>query len=198
MQPDWDRYRHDFPDRYWRQGAFDETLRSFVAQRQVAHCLDIGGGATGTEVLGEFAFDTHLLDPYVKEAPAWMKGRQQWEAPHATFDLAVARGSINYLSIEQLQTIADFLKKGGALIANTFLTVPQTQWRERGVTNGKGEAGIERVRCVDGVVHHHLVFPSTSIEHTFFFYSEDQFSRLFPGVRFLQHGPNSHTLFWEK
>lgn len=196
MHPNWDQYRVHFPDRYWAPGAFDDALTSFIAQRPVHKCVDVGGGAFGTEALQSHKFSTFLLDPNVSEVPSWMAGRVNW-GDHLFFDLAVARGSINYLNEKQFAQLRGMIRPQGRIIANTFLTAPSTQWRQRSVRNGAGEHGVELVRLNNGMVEHVLEYPSQRIEHQFFFRSQEQFQELLPGCRFLQHGENSFTLFWE-
>jgi len=196
MHPDWDRYRADFPNRYWNTGVFDDTLRSFLRQQAPAKIVDIGGGAFGTEVLKEAHCPVFLLDPYVSTLPSWMSGRMNW-GDHLHFDLAVARGSINYFTDTQFSQLRGMLRSKGRVIANTFLTAPSVQWRKRTVVNGAGEEGSEWVRLHNNRVEHVLEYSSRRIEHHFYFRSQDEFDRLLPGCRFIQHGENSFTLFWE-
>ena len=194
QHPDWNHYRQTFPDRYWKEGLFDQLIEQFVQAKAPARCLDIGGGA-GTRALSS-APQVHLLDPFVDVLAPWMTGRAHWETPHADFDLVVARGSINYLTPEQLAIVPQFVVSGGHLLANTFLDQPSSQWRARPVTNGKGEVGEEMMRCIDGVVEHQLHFPSQSITHHFFYHTRAQWEAFFPGVRFVQYASNSYAMLW--
>lgn len=196
MHPNWDEYRAQFPDRYWEHGIFDDALTSFIQKRRVDKCVDIGGGAFGTEVLRGHKISTFLLDPNVTEAPAWMAGRVNW-GDHLFFDLAVARGSINYLTDKQFVQLRGMIRSQGCIVANTFLTPPSVQWRQRSVRNGAGDNGVELVRLNNGMVEHILEYPNQRIEHEFYFRSQEDFQQLLPGCRFIQHAENSFTLFWE-
>lgn len=196
MDPNWNEYRAEFPDRYWEHSVFDDALVSFLKKRRVDKCVDIGGGVFGTQVLEQQKFSTFLLDPNVENCPAWMAGRVNW-GDHLFFDLAVARGSINYLTNAQLSQLRNMIRPKGCIIANTFLTPPSSQWRKRDVRNGAGENGVEWVRLHNGMVEHILEYPQRKIEHQFYFRSQDDFQNFLPGCRFIQHGANSFTLFWD-
>lgn len=196
MDPNWSEYRAQFPDRYWEHGVFDDTLNAFLQQRTVHKCVDIGGGVFGTQVLQAQKFPTFLLDPNVDHAPSWMAGQINW-GDHLFFDLAVARGSINYLTDKQFDQLRNMIRPKGCVIANTFLTPPGLQWRKRAVRNGAGEDGVEWVRLNNGMVEHVLEYSTRKIAHQFYFRSQEDFQKLLPGCRFMQHGENSFTLFWD-
>lgn len=195
MDPNWNEYRAQFPDRYWEHGVFDDTLSAFLKQRTVHTCVDIGGGVFGTQVLEAHTFSTFLLDPNVNKTPSWMAGQINW-GDHLFFDLAVARGSINYLTDQQFDQLRGMIRAEGCVIANTFLTPPGPQWRKRRVRNGAGEEGVECVRLNNGMVEHVLEYPTRKIAHQFYFRSQEDFQKLLPGCRFMQHGKNSFMLFW--
>lgn len=131
MKNDWNKYREYFPTRYFSLGDFDEYLRNYLTKNpQVETILDIGGGAFGSEVLKDFNKKVYLLDPFIDQAPDWMEGKVGYDH-QMKFDLVVARGSINYLTPDQISQILLWIKPKGMFVANTFLTAPSNDWTER-------------------------------------------------------------------
>ena len=157
MKNDWNKYRDYFPVRYFKQGHFDQQLVEFVKKNKVETILDIGGGAFGTEVLKQFNKQVYLLDPNIKSCPDWMVANLDYDH-NLKFDLIVARGSINYLTPDQMSKILLWLKPKGTFLANTFLNPPSKDWTERPVTNKEGDVGLERVRLNENKIEHQSYF----------------------------------------
>ena len=209
LLPDWNRYREQFPKRYWELGEFDEKLKqklSYIANRYCRHhgedpmtVLDVGGGAYGTEILKPFVSDygwsVDLLDPFINLKPEWMNDQVGYDST-SEYDIIVCRGSINYLSINQLTKIATMTKCFGVMYANTFLNPPSVNWTERETENGAGVKGIERFRSCGDQVQHQTVFGDCTVEHEFFFHSKETYAKIFPLVGFESYGKNSMILDW--
>lgn len=195
--PNWNLYRDQFPTRYWEIGSFDEKLihrlNSYVLNYNPKNCLDIGCGALGTLVLKEFSqnhnISVDMLDPFINLKPNWMNKQISWNnIPKNYYDILVLRGSINYLSIEQLISCKNSLKYNGILIANTFLKEPSENWRERKVKNLKGEEGIEKSRLFNGKVQHQIIFDDYFVEHEFYYYSKEKYMKIFDQIKFEEYG----------
>jgi hypothetical protein len=188
----WNNYREQFPVRYLQPSKFDEDLTKFLQSHPKAYLkvLDIGGGEEGTKALNLPRNEVYYLDPYVVKPPAWVKGRINWDS-NETFDLVIARGSLNYLTPEQLEKIPLFLNKGGTFMANTFLKPPGPTWQEKEVTNAYGVKGLERTRLVNNTVEHQVIFPDYQVNHSFFYYSLDDYFSYFKFLLYQPYGHNS-------
>jgi hypothetical protein len=202
---DWNKYREEFPERYWQEGAFDEKLSVLLEQFHKTHhfnaAADVGGGVLGTLALRKFAqkhdIVVDLLDPYISYKPSWMREHIGWDNDEQ-YNLIVARGSINYLTLIQLQKLKEMMAPNGILIANTFLNPPSQEWSEREATNMLGEKGIERSRLVRNVVEHQVTFPRYSHKHTFFYYPLEQYQNVFEKVEVDTYGKNSSLIIVRK
>ncbi len=199
---DWNLYRKQFPVRYWEQGGFDkelvEKLNYWKSKNQKINTgLDVGCGTLGTLVFRDFALENNIkvdmLDLYVDKKPDWMRNKIDWSSEEK-YDIIVARGSINYLSEDQIKKLKSMLSDGGLLIVNTFLSPPTTDWSERTATNESGEIGLERSRLVGNVVEHQIIFDSYSVSHTFFYYTREKYEELFGEVFFESYAKNSSLL----
>ncbi|HSI21070.1 MAG TPA: methyltransferase domain-containing protein [Verrucomicrobiae bacterium] len=196
----WDNYRSTFPKRYITPGFFDEYLENCLRQRHPKTILDIGGGTEGTAALQEIGVPTYLLDPFVKGKPDWITEKVPWDTT-LTFDAVVARGSINYLTKEELLRTQEMLNPGGTFIANTFLNPPPEEWGERPYQNSLGHTGIERSRYNPSTSSiEHVLIPSKGepIEHSFFYYSPEEYRALFPRITLTTYKGNSVILTWTK
>lgn len=187
----WLSYQQWFPQRYIRHSLLDERVEKFVAQADKnTMALDVGGGSTGTLALKNRKIKATLLDPYVM-TPSWMDNNISWADPSFDrFDIAVARGSINYLDEKQ---IVRMVESSDRFIANSFIVPPSEDWTSRNYTSKKGP-GVEMVRFDknSGLVHH-LLKPEIGedIGHTFSYYSIDCLKKLIPALEVEQYGKNS-------
>ena len=193
----WDNYRDNFPTRYIDEGYFDVYLAAMLRIYRFKEILDVGGGELGTQVLKDASkANVYLLDPYVEKVPAWMTGKAHWNR-YGRYDLIVARGSINYLTDQELYWVKTWLNDGGHFVANTFLTPPSTEWTERPYETVSGIKGIERFRysAEHKVVQHELI-PShgDKISHRFFYRSREDYENIFGKVRLMEHKTNSVIL----
>jgi len=187
MNVGWNKYQEQFPTRYTRYGEIDRIFISKIANLTPENnvILDVGGGVNGSIAIRSFAkpYDApapiiaDILDPYISGIPQWYRNKVSYD-DLGMYDLIIARGSINYLSPDEICKVISSLKRNGSFIANTFLNRPSTEWREREVINGKGEIGIEASRCDGDWVYHKLTFQSYSIEHKFHYYTIDQFREM--------------------
>ena len=194
----WENYRQDFPTRYLNTGFFDQYVENMLDAREYKQILDVGGGVEGTQVLKKATKATvYLLDPYVKKAPSWMKNVTESDRFNK-YDLIVARGSINYLTDNEIINIKNSLGRAGEFVANTFLTPPPTEWTERPYETITGQKGIERVRYSSEhkVVQHELIPEiGEKISHRFFYRSREDYKHLFgEGVTLNEHKKNSSIL----
>lgn len=197
MEIDWSSYEEKFPERYWLPSQFDLILESWMRKcaTQEMSLLDVGCGIHGTKSIARWkGVNWFALDPFVPTPEGYQEA--SWPLGGAKFDVIVLRGSINYLTKEQLLELKSALKEGGSLLANTFLTKPDEEWRERPYIDGRGISGIERSRCVSGVVQHQLVLEKEIIDHTFFYYDKAQIETWFEGVDFLNYGKSSSALYF--
>lgn len=196
----WTDYKKTFPVQYIKLGYFDEYIRQIVLEKKPETILDIGGGVDGTLALKDTGSQVYLLDPYIPVKPEWIAGQVDW-GTKKQFDLIVARGSINYLSTEELHKIKDMLVPGGIFIANTFIKCPSGVWSERPYLNVAGEKGIERSRYdeSEGSVKHELIPEhGDPITHSFFYYSPGDYEKIFPGIQIILHKANSGILVFKK
>lgn len=202
---DWNSYRDQFPVRYWQHGAFDEKLLSMLNDLHTAcqfkSALDVGGGVFGTIILKEFAkqnfFPVDLLDPFISVKPEGIRKQINWNN-NEQYDLIVARGSINYLTLTQIQKLKEMIKPGGIFIANTFLNPPTAEWSEREAINTHGEKGKERSRLIGNTIEHQLIFPEYTISHNFFYYSPEQYKKVFCDLEIENYSKNSFIITAKK
>jgi hypothetical protein len=201
----WEHYENLFPARYIHTGQFDQEILKVIEDIKPWAALDIGGGKYGTKALRD-VFRVFLLDPFIKHMPFWMDGRFNWDEigrdqNGETFHLVVLRGSINYLSAEQLKIAASATDR--ALIANTFLEEPQ-EYRERPYETIHGDEGLEITRYDPSTqTVTHILKPSKSprdcpdeIVHQFYYRSPEWFQSILPGVEIIPRG-KSATLIWK-
>jgi hypothetical protein len=189
----WDKYRSTFPLRYLEKSYFDEYLETLIDQKGPQTALDIGGGVTGTAALNRSSLRAYLLDPFVNLKPDWVIENLNWETDK-TFDLVLARGSINYLSKDQVMRVPKLLKPRAVFLANTFLSPPPTEWNGRPYRNAEGEMGTEfaRYRPSTGTVEHRLApEKGEEIVHSFFYYTSKDYEVLLPGAKILPYKGNS-------
>ena len=204
---DWNLYREQFPSRYWEEGEFDERLEQFFGQvGKVSTALDIGGGVLGTRALKDFALRRQLvcdlLDPYVAALAPHFKAARNWgDVGPREYDVICARGSINYLSVEELRVVRAMMSPGGCFVANTFLNAPSTELVRRKAINAQGLVGFEESQLIDKVVHHRVVFgeglpegQGYDVSHTFFFHPLETYQAIFPNLQVTTYGKNSAML----
>lgn len=192
----WNQYQLYFPKRYFERTYFDEKLEFFLhTSFPIKTALDIGGGRNGTAALKVYNIKTWLLDPFVHGFAEWMQGKTTWNSIRK-FDLIVARGSINYLTEDQIRKIFS-LKFKKFFIANSFDEHPDSIWTERPFLTLSGESGIEKFKYNEQsrTVEHKLEFKNGfEIEHNFYYYSEEQFRKMIPNVEIEKYGKNSILL----
>jgi hypothetical protein len=197
MEINWVSYEEKFPERYWLPSQFDLILESWMEKHATKEMslLDVGCGVHGTKSITRWKGDNWFaLDPFVPTPVGYQKA--SWPLGEAKFDTIVLRGSLNYLTKEQLLELGGALKEGGALLANTFLTKPDEEWRSRPYVDGRGISGVESSRCVSGVVQHQLVVEGEIINHTFFYYDKTQLEDWFKGLKFLSYGKGSSAFYY--
>lgn len=165
--------------------------RIMVARPSFA--MDIGGGEEGTKWLNTFKIKTNLLDPFVKK-PKWVNKKISW-SDCKKYDLIVARGSINYLKEWEIRTIPPRLTDKGIFLANSFVRPPSREWTSRHYTNGKQEIGFEKFRLNKrNLIEHEIHIQGIVVDHTFFYYTPNQFKSMLPGVKLIPYGTNSVRL----
>jgi len=178
----WKNYRKLFPSRYLENSAFDDYLKSqnFYGKR----LLSVGGGNKKPEYLNE----VDLLDPYVSDTD--FNEHITWNTLK-TYDVVIARGSINYLLTIEYTRLQRFLIDGGELIFNTFLKRPVNKTIV-GVTLG-GEITQEKIEVVADIIKHKLVVNEHTIEHNIYYRTLDFFYRLdrLKELKVTNYGKNS-------
>lgn len=188
----WEKYKEDFPSRYTKQDSyFDSIIIKALLNPSINRILDVGGGH-GTEAIKSEKVSVWLLDPNVP-AKSWMEGNLDWKEVEAfKFDLAIARGSVNYLTERQIRIIPKISK---LFLANTFSKPPSINWCKRDYETTEGIKGQEWFRLKDGEIEHKLIPDNGSeIVHNFFYYSEGQYKEMLPGVKIEYYGSNSMSL----
>lgn len=200
---DWERYHLDFPSKYFDQSYFDVTVKFYLLDHPgIKTAVDIGGGR-GNPLLRELGLKVWLLDPFVK-CSGWMRGKIGWSTDKK-FDFVIARGSINYLTPEEIIQILKLMKIGGVFFANSFAQCPPSDWVSRRFVNAKGEKGIEKFRynAETKKVEHLLIFKNREdIRHTFYYYSMKQYKKMLPSIKIERYKKNSLLLSigakWER
>lgn len=193
---DWKNYKDEFPDRYIKYGYFDHVLESFIRQydgKLVA--VDIGGGE-GTNALKMFGIETWLLDPNINKS-YWIEDNISWKefvkSKPGRFDIAVLRGSINYLTQEQIQSIPNICR---GIMANSFER-PEPGYKARRYKSKAG-GGIEISNCpnlAEDKIQHILVNDFMEvIAHDFYAYGSDYFKRFISDVSIEKYNVNSLLL----
>lgn len=198
---DWNKYRGEFPRRYWEHGIFDEKLALILPelhkQYSFTSALDVGGGILGTLILKDFSKDNNvevdLLDPFILQKPEWMRNKVNWDS-HEQYNLVVARGSINYLTLEQMSKLKIMMSPSSVFIANTFLNAPSSNWSEREVTNIHNEKGVERSRLIGNVIEHEIIFPKYKHLHTFFYYPLEILEKVLGSLEVVNYSKNSSLI----
>lgn len=191
---DWKKYYEEFPLRYVNYGFFDVTLETFIRRYgKDLVAVDIGGGI-GTARLRNSRVKTWLLDPYVNKRE-WMAGSICWEEfmnSPGRFDIAVLRGSINYLNRKQIESIPKVCQ---GFIANSFER-PKEGWRARRYESISSN-GIElsNYSKESNKIQHILVDDNMRvIEHSFNVYGSEYFKELIPDVKIERYNKNSLLL----
>lgn len=178
---DWGKYDRTFPDRYMKPvKAIDRCLDACRGRGQ-AETLEVGGG--------RHPRTRYAYDKYVKADPG-TACNITWDAiardsdEEALFDLIVCQNAINYLTMEEINTL---LKAGKTFIANTFLTPPARKVRNN-------EAAVLKFNP-DGpdVIMHSLRLPNDDmVWHEFFAYGSSDWKAL--GLTLTPYGENSVLL----
>lgn len=199
---DWNTYADTFPTRYLEHGYFDAFAKGVLQAAQPKRILDVGGGPSGTLFVREYLSETPsasavLLDPFVMmETPSYNDHLTTLEHCATTFDAVVLRGSLNYLTIPEIDEVYAHMNQGGVLIANTFWRPPSTQWSSRSYTTRNGDRGVERARYNNelGMVEHELR-PDTGpmIEHRFYYHDPAELQARLSG-EVMTYGENSAVL----
>lgn len=217
MKVNWDTYAEDFPHRYLEVSLFDWTVAQHLASLgwcweeappfvqspeaakagpQPIRVLEIGGGTTGCPSLLDLKKKPPVwfLDPFVTRVPEWVVENLTWETvrDHDRFEFVIARGCINYLTPEQLALIPTLVAPEGRFLANTFERAKKEG--SRLVKNARGEVFQESFRMEPPNVYHHKLTPlggGEPIEHTFFYYSREDYRLLLDGCSFRSYNTNS-------
>jgi len=189
----WSNYRDTFPTRYIEEGYFDKWLSEEIEDWYINTALDIGGGTEGTQVLNQPNLKVSLLDPFVDKKPDWMYDKVDWDTTNK-YDLIVCRGSVNYLTIEQLKKIKTMLNVGGEFIFNTFVNPPPVTWTERPYKTLDGVKGTERSKFNpdDDTIQHELISENgDKTEHIILYYAPILFKEIFHTIQLLEYRKNS-------
>lgn len=173
---DWNEYSQIFPLHYVEPSGSDITMKWVLSKEKPGKAVDVGGGVNGTPYLIDWADDYTLLDPFVQSKLLNITWNDLYSSRVRgnSFDVILARGSINYLSEDLIATLADTIVKGGIFVFNTFINPPSDKM-ERKYTSKVGK-GIERAELVRGgpfgKVRHELSPDDEdySIIHTFHYY----------------------------
>lgn len=202
----WKQYREIFPERYTKHGVFDDRLLEFIESfGGNLKVLDIGGGL-GTKVLNRSGVKTWLLDPNVLPSK-WMEGSINWSKfynlPPNSFDLAVLRGSLNYLEKSQISKIPEVCRM---VMANSF-DRPKPGYKARRYKSlSSGKCGVEisdttgvlnkkcklNVKTLDDKIKHILVDSEMNvIVHNFYAYGYEYFNQVWPNAKIERYRNNS-------
>jgi hypothetical protein len=176
--PDWEQYDQTFPTRYLKKGALDTWLEEWVHNHgPVPTILDIGGGIEGTEALRNLS-EVWALDTGVAKAPKDQIKTTWEEVPQRHFDLVVLRGSINYLSLDELEKLPHLPRSGGLVVFNTFL---EPRDMTRPFENKAGQRGQESSKFDPrtGLIEHTLETPDQTLIHHFHHRPPELFHRIF-------------------
>lgn len=176
MSIDWNKYYKTFPQRYIEWNPFDNFVSHYVDKYGPKDALDVGGGVYGTSALSPII--PTLLDPYVDpRRPWWFREVISWGDLHETYDLIVCRGSINYLTPQQIQLLAF---SGDNIIANTFNPSLGMKYRKY---ESLSSSGLEISITREDLVHHALIDDHMNVlYHTFNAYSPRDYKDILPGV----------------
>jgi hypothetical protein len=125
-----------------------------------------------------------------------MRNKVDWDIVEQ-YDLIIARGSINYLTIEQMIKLKNLMSPSSLLVANTFLNAPSSEWFEREVTNIHNEKGIERSRLVGNIIEHEIIFPKYKHLHNFFYYPIERYKKVWENLEIVNYSKNSSLIIIE-
>ena len=198
-QINWNLYKDIFPNRYIKEGYFDNVIDFIIkSNNSISTILDIGGG-NGTNVLKKIdrLKIVDLLDPYVKKQE-WMGKNINWDHKvNRKYDLAIARGSINYLTKKQIKSIPNLANK---FLANSFANSPSTTLSSRRYETIHLQRGVEFfIYRPESRTVEHMLSPDRDemIKHSFFYYSIKDYSEMLNGVKIIYYNQNSILLYWE-
>lgn len=159
MSVDWEKYREIFPDRYLKPSVFDRVFNKMVQQRSSVakrrlRILDIGGGLCGNSF--QAVGDYYLLDTGISSVEKNTIQVSWDEVLEIEYDFIRMRGSIAYLSKEELGVVAAMLCCKAVVAFNTFRTVGgPVKVREYSSKSGGGSEIIE-ADFKKGVIKHTL------------------------------------------
>lgn len=192
----WDSYRSVFPTRYVRQGPFDWVVK--MASKGARVAIDVGGG-NGTRALRHVP-DVWLLDPFVTLHEPWIKHRVSWiDGVAGIADIVVMRGSICYLTDQEIELAKQMLIPGGTLLFNYMYERPILGHRPFQSMIG---TGIERVKVEGDTISHSLEYSISGrkkhIKHSFVYRDQVTLDRLFPGSNTVRYGKNSALRIWSQ
>jgi len=188
---DWLSYADTFPRRYTARGTkFDQIVQLEASKvvNDMGVIVDVGCGIQGT-LEGNLRLFSYQLDPYINQLPQdyirplsyqdfegmyYQNGLCRFKNPSCndpqfTKMLFLFRGSINYLSKEELQLLGN-IPVPKTFCFNTFSTVnPQDTIREYSSANG--DQGTE-VSIVKGNKIKHILLPDNKPAqfHEFYIY----------------------------
>lgn len=172
---DWQAYSKVFLERYILPSKSDAFIQEKLQHIRRGRALDIGGGVTGTGFLLNWALQYRLLDPFVDSnlhSTNWELESPPRGIPRS-YDVVLARGSLNYLSVPQIRLAANLTR--GVFAFNTFKH-PSNGERQYSSKTG---SGIERYEFFNGagpfgkIVHTLCPDNDTPIVHEFFYYPVD-------------------------
>lgn len=170
---DWNCYREQFPDKYFKPvERIDELIRAHEGEET----LEIGGN--------KYSTTKYVYDPCVSDfGNAVPIGKDDFES--ARFSIVACKNSINYLTRETIETAINSLNDDGVFIANTFDGAPPFKVSDR-----------EIVFTLDGTVHHFLIFNGRIYYHTFYNRTAEWYEKL--GFTVEKYGKNSLLVSFHK
>lgn len=208
---DWGDYFDTFPNRYLKESKLDFELNKMVSdimqKEEWTRILDVGGGPGFTSALRRLLIQSiftdlqvqiRLLDPFVKmmnykdEMNASIDTEQvDWNhienisngsrnSP-AQYDLIICRGSLNYLTLDQIEMLSMSVARGGILLANSFAEPVEIERMvkigENGERTGKESCTYKKVGDVT-IMKHHLEVDDRVIEHESYYHDPKDVMRL--------------------
>lgn len=171
---DWQSYLTTFPVRYTKHSFNDYFIEYAISNLIPGSVLDVGGGVYGTKYLQNFSSDYYLLDPFVSSELRVIT----WEAAAVReFDVIVARGSFNYLSVLEIEKLFTMLSRRGVMFFNTFEN-PKDVSREYSTPDSEAAVGIETSKVIQGKIPKivHTLSPygvDYEYRHEFWYYSPE-------------------------
>jgi hypothetical protein len=179
---DWSKYRETFPEKYMKVSDFDHIVWNLHKQMvdhtlsESVHVLEVGGGTDDFYM----NFFTHpdgsskywCIDPYCGKGCDWDS-----VCENIKFDLVLCRGTVGYLTGEQIKKMVKYAGDKGIIVMNNFFMLPMESVSSR--YKSKQSEGIEHAyACFDFPSYpcvEHMLIPDDDnipvIKHRMIFYS---------------------------